>query len=81
MKFKKMLKRKMYSTWIAHDKIKDCTIYIFKIPKEKEYHFQVVCHNGMQYASLDDTKPFKSFNEACEIAIECLKNNCNDCSK
>jgi len=76
LKFKKILKRKIYPTWVSTTRHKGCRIYILYIPKEKWYHFRVLCDSGNRYTynSLDENIKFNSFKDCCR-AVERFMGN------
>lgn len=75
LRFKRMLKRKVYPTWVSQ-RVGNCKVYIFEVPTENSYfHFQVVCYDDIQYASLAHNEKFNCFNDACQRAAQWLYNN------
>jgi len=68
MKFKRILKRKVYPTWVSTTKAKKCKVYILYIPSIDCYHYQIICDNGNTYNSLDDNNKFDNFKECCLAA-------------
>ena len=68
MKFKKILKRKFYPTWVSTTKVKGYKVYILYIPCIKYYHYQVINDNGNTFNSLDNNIKFDDFKECCLAA-------------
>ena len=69
MKFKRILKRKFYPTWVSTTKVKKYKVYILYIPCIKCYHYRIFHNNGNTFNSLDDDIKFNNF-EACCMAAE-----------
>lgn len=68
MEYKKVLKRKLYPTWISSTKIRGYKIHIFQMPIMEYYHYQIVFDNYIFYCSLDNGLKFDGFKECCESA-------------
>ena len=69
MKFKRVLKRKVYPTWHSIRWAKGYKAYIFYMPDTYYYHFQIDHDNNIIYISLNDGIIFNNFNE-CRLAAE-----------
>ena len=81
MKFKRILKRKVYPTWVNTQRYKGCKVYILYMPDLDYYHFQIDCDNDVYYISLTENVKFDSFDECCKTAENWIKNNVNNCHK
>jgi len=75
MKFKRILKRKVYPTWVSTTRVKGCKAYILYIPSMDFYHFQIECDGDVVYISLTENVKFNSFEKCCLAAEEWIKNN------
>ena len=75
MRYKKMLKRKVYPTWISITKIKDCKVQILYIPSGDYYHFQIDYNSDVIYISLAENIKFDSFDECRDAAEDWIRNN------
>ena len=76
MKFKKILKRKVYPTWVSTSRnIKGYKIYIFYISDLGCYHYQIEHDNDIIYISLTNNIKFNSFDKCCLDAETWIKNN------
>jgi hypothetical protein len=76
MKFKRIIKRKVYPTWVSTKRLNGCLAYVFQVPREKPYyHFQIVCENDVKYASLVDDIKFEKFEDVCEQAEKWIITN------
>lgn len=79
MPYKKMLKRKVYPTWIRTKKLNGCKVYIKQTPNEEFYFFEVVCDQIKHYSSLqshDESKiRFIDFDTAVIEAEAWIKEN------
>jgi len=74
MKFKRILKRKVYPTWVSITRwSKGYKAYIYYIPDIYYYHFQIDHDNNIIYASLNDNIKFNSFEECCLAAEKWIK--------
>ena len=74
MKFKRILKRKVYPTWVSTARVKGCKAYIFYIPSMDLYHFQIECDQDVVYISLVEDVKFNEFEICCTTAEEWIKN-------
>jgi hypothetical protein len=68
MKYRKILKRKTYPTWVSAWKLKGCKIYVLKVIDPGYYHYQIVCEDKTIYCSLDDGIKFDNFKRCCSDA-------------
>ena len=76
MKFKKILKRKVYPTWVSTSRnIKGYKVYIFYISDLGYYHYQIDCDKDVYYISLTEGVKFNDFDECCLAAENWIKNN------
>jgi len=76
MKFKKILKRKVYPTWTSTTRIKGYKVYIFYMPDMGYYHFQIDFDSNIIYISLNNNVKFDNFEECCISAEKWIKNIC-----
>lgn len=74
MKFKRILKRKVYPTWVSTTRTKGFKVYIFHMSSMNFYHFQIECDGDIVYISLTEGVKFSSFEECCLAAEEWIKN-------
>jgi hypothetical protein len=68
MKFKQILKRKVYPTWVSTRRIKGCKVFIYYMPREDFYHFQIDKESDIIFISLAEGIKFKTFDECCSAA-------------
>jgi len=73
MKFKKILKRKVYPTWHSIRWTKGYKAYIYYMPDKYYYHFQIDYDNNIIYVSLSENIKFSSFEECCLAAEKWIK--------
>ena len=73
MKFKKILKRKVYPTWTNTQRIKGYKVYVFYMPDIGCYHFQIDYDSNIIYISLNDNIKFNSFEDCCLAAEQWIK--------
>ena len=74
MKFKRILKRKVYPTWVSITRwSKGYKAYIYYIPDIYYYHFQIDYNGDIIYVSLSDNVKFNSFEECCLAAEKWIK--------
>ena len=74
MKFKRILKRKVYPTWVSITRwSKGYKAYIYYIPDIYYYHFQIDYNGDIIYVSLNDNVKFNSFEECCLAAEKWIK--------
>jgi len=66
MKFKKIKKRKYYTTWASAYKIKGYKAYIFKMPESELYHFHICSEGDIVFASINENIIFQNFEECCK---------------
>jgi hypothetical protein len=76
MTYKRMLKYKVYPTWVSTRRLKGCKVYIHLVLKGISfYHYQIVCDNDIKYASLVDNIKFDTFEECCAEAEKWIRIN------
>lgn len=79
MKYRRMLKRKIYATWVSLGRLRGCKIYIKRTLNGEYYFYQIVCENGAKYSSLeskDETSiRYTDFEECCKTAETWIKEN------
>jgi len=75
MKYRRMLKRKVYPTWVGTTRLKGCKICIFYLPDLRYYHYQIDCKDDVYYISLTYGIKFYNFEECCQAAENWIKNN------
>lgn len=74
MKFKRILKRKVYPTWVSIARwAKGCKAYIYYMPDTYYYHFQIDRDNDIIYISLNEDIKFNSFEGCCLAAEKWIK--------
>ena len=69
MKFKKILKRKIYPAWVTIRRHKGCKVYIMQM--NGLYHFQVFCDDKDAYS---DKIQYLEFDDCCLAAKEWVNN-------
>lgn len=74
MKFKQILKRKVYPTWVSTRRFKGCKVFIYYITSMDVYHFQIDRENDIIFISLAEGIKFNNFEECCEAAEQWIKN-------
>lgn len=73
LKFKRVLKRKVYPTWVSQ-RVKGYKVYIFQVPRfEPYYHFQIVSDEDLHYSSLAEGFKYETFDEVCLEAENWIK--------
>jgi len=72
MKFRRMLKRKFYPTWVSTTKLKGCKAQVFYMPSKNYYHFQIE-DGDIYYMSITEGVIFDSFEECCMAAEQWIK--------
>jgi len=81
MKFKRMLKRKVYPTWVSTQRYKGCKAYVFYFPDLNYYHYQIDCDKDVYYISLTEVVKFNDFEDCCNAAEKWIKINVNNYHK
>lgn len=75
MKFKRVIKRRTYPTWVSAGRYKGCKISVMQIPGVDKYHFQIVSDNDIAYMCLSDSIQFDCFDECCMAAMVWIEKN------
>jgi len=75
MKFKRILKRKVYPTWTSITRVKGYKAYIYYIPDCCYYHFQIDHDNNIVYMSLTEDIKFNNYDDCCLAVDKWIKSN------